>query len=149
MIHKSKKDRWLVVLYLGSPAIQLSIGVYLFASGARAVASWSLLGGGLLMVAGFLLFVYPMRYVVREMDLLIQSGRVRWRIPYSRIAEVKPARIWLSGPAWSLDRLLVSYHQGSHLNTILISPEDKDSFLSDLTATAPALKRSGDGLKPC
>lgn len=68
-------------------------------------------------------------YRFRDDSLHIRSGPFNWTIPVSGIRRIERSRSLVSGPALSLDRLLIRY--GKH-DWILISPKDKEGFLSEL-----------------
>jgi membrane protein YdbS with pleckstrin-like domain len=86
--------------------------------------------------------VFPMRYLLTEQELVVRSGLVRQRIPYTEITRVTPTRNPLSSPALSLDRLRIERRSG---RAIMISPDERDDFLRELALRA-RLVRHGDGL---
>jgi hypothetical protein len=88
------------------------------------------------------LLAWPTRYELHEHELVIRSGVIRYRIPYSDIRAVTPSRNPLSAPAWSLDRLRIDRKRGF----ALISPQDKDGFLRALAERARQLTLQGDRL---
>lgn len=139
---KSKIDAWLMALVLGAAALPMAAGLWLLAHGtARGV--WLLLGwGGLtsLLVAGL---SFPLRYTLRADRLHIQSGWLKWEVPYRSLVRATPSRNPLSAPAWSLDRLRLDYAAGGF---ILLSPEDCAAFMQELAARCPHLALCGDSL---
>jgi hypothetical protein len=88
------------------------------------------------------LLAWPTRYELHEQELVIRSGVIRYRIPYSEIRAVTPSRNPLSAPAWSLDRLRIDRKRGY----ALISPRDKEGFLRVLAARTDQLTLRGDRL---
>jgi hypothetical protein len=138
MIFPSKVDRWLAAWILlagvGAPAA----AVVQLARGGR----WVELALALAIVAGAALFVraiaWPIAYELREADLEIRFGWVKVRVPYARILDVQPSRNPISSPAWSLDRLRIGYRKANGRQTfVLISPVDKERFLSELKGRLP------------
>lgn len=86
--------------------------VYIFSRGDPREA-WILLLLGLGIGAATLLLAYPLGYDLTPSALEVRSGALyRKRIPLSAIQTVRPTGNPLSAPAWSLDKLHVSY--GKH-----------------------------------
>jgi hypothetical protein len=71
---------------------------------------------------------------------------MRWEIPLEEIEEITPSKSILSAPAWSLDRLSVTYLEDGKRKTLLISPEPKDKFLKEISTSYPYLRVVGDRL---
>ncbi|MCK9490157.1 MAG: PH domain-containing protein [Xanthomonadales bacterium] len=130
MVYKSKVDTWLVavlaiagcaslfgaaVTVAEGSAIAWALGVFIAGIGA-ALPIWLLLST---------------RYTLQPDRLIVQSGPFKWRVPVADITGVTPTGNPLSSPALSLDRLRIDYGRGASL---MISPRDKDRFLSDLEA---------------
>lgn len=97
-----------------------------------------LTGWGLLMPALIALVSLPVRYTLRPGRLEIQSGRMEWDVPLALLREVRPTRLPLPAPAWSLHRLRLELSDGS---CILVSPDDPESFIRELAARSPHLDR--------
>lgn len=136
---KSKKDGWLVTLVGSAGVIGVGTGVWLLSLGHPV----GLLPLIVLGIVGLLLV--PMRYVLGENELLIQSGLLRWRVPLAEIRSVRPTSNPLSSPAWSLDRLEIEYRAGGGMRTIMISPEQQMVFLAKLAQAAPQAKIEKQG----
>lgn len=141
-VYPSKADTWLVVvLWASIVVLVLSPVIFWIEPGPPAAR----LGMTLLFLgtAGLVLWVLRgTRYELYADRLVVRSGPFRWRIPLAAIQEVRPSRSPLSGPALSLDRLLIRY-QGSRLG-VMISPEREEAFLQDLASRAPHLEVRGD-----
>lgn len=130
--YASKIDAWLLVIFAAAGAIAVS-GV---------IASWiengALRGAQTMIIAiaivGLVAWVLLQTdYTIDSRELAVRSGPFRWRIPLSDISQVAPATGFFrvaSGPALSLDRLVVTYRN----RRLLISPRDQQRFLSDLRA---------------
>lgn len=136
--YPSKVDLWLALL------VGLPMGLLLVLA-AYMVMTGELLGFSLLLGPALTwMLAWPTEYVLAPEDLQIRSGFIRYRVPYGEIDLVQPSRSPLSAPAWSLDRLEIKYGR----KAIMISPEDKGAFLSDLAGYCRKLRRDGDRLVP-
>ena len=129
--YRSKIDGLLVLALAGVPLVVfLSIAAGVFALPA------SLRLAMLAVMAGF--FGLPLwsflatHYTIDANTLTVRSGPFRWVIALAQIESVTATRDARSGPALSLDRLLVRYGGGRQM---LISPQDKEAFLHDLERT--------------
>ena len=78
-------------------------------------------------------------YVIDATSLVIRSGPFHWIVPLREIRSVRPTRDTRSGPALSFDRLRIEYSGG---RVILISPREKEEFLTDLA------RRGVQGINP-
>ena len=88
-------------------------------------------------VAALVLWITFLTYYELEHDaLVIHSGPFSWRVPLTEISGVRPTNSSRSGPALSMDRLEILYGNG---RSILISPADKDGFLTLLRRHIPRL----------
>lgn len=85
---------------------------------------------------------WPCEYVLDLDTLVVRSGVIKWKVPYREIDRVEKTRNPLSSPAWSLDRLAISYGK----KQIMISPARRDEFLTELSYKA-GLKRVDGGLQ--
>ena len=132
---RSRIDAWLLALVAGAVLLPLAVGVGLAllgqTKGVLLLSGWGAVMG-LLMYA----LSWPLRYTLRADHLHIRSGRLEWRIPYAAIRGAAPSRYPLSAPAWSLRRVRIDQADGSF---ILVSPADRESFISDLVARCPHL----------
>ena len=142
MVYRSKKDAWLVALVAGSFVIPLVISFYnLFASEGNLRLGGILLLSSALIGAVILLLTYPLYYELTPTNLTIRSGVfMRRQIPLSEIQDVSPTRNSLGAPAWSLDRLQVNYDRDGEEGFVLISPEQKSSFMRDLVSRETGLE---------
>jgi hypothetical protein len=106
--------------------------------------AWQLLA--LLLIAYILYQMHNTYYVLESDHLLVRGGLVRsyWR--YEDIEEVKPLRsrfiFFAQSTTLSWDRLQV--RAGLLLDSLLISPEDKEGFMRDLASRSPHLVFQGD-----
>ena len=147
MLHRSKKDAWLVGLVWGAVLSPPIAGLLLLLTpGAEPEPGWWLIRVGVVAVAAVLVTTYPLNYEITAGELVARSGVMRWRVPLSSIEEVRPSRNPASAPTWSLDRLRVEYLKGGGARVLYVSPEDKAAFMRDLADAAPGLEMRGDRL---
>lgn len=127
--------------------------VLLLCAGASAVAAVSVAAAEpplvalamspLLLLLGCVLPVWLLlatRYTFGATDLEVRSGPFVWRIPLREIHAVTATRNPLSSPALSLDRLRIDFGRS---RSIMVSPADKEGFLSELRGRAPVAGASG------
>lgn len=88
--------------------------------------------GGFVYLGLLSLILFPCEYVFESKNLVVRSGLIRWKVPFDEIHEVKPTRNPLSSPAWSLDRLCISYGR----KNVMVSPSEKKKFLETIAQRA-------------
>lgn len=129
--YPSKVDLWLVVVLLVSGLATCAGATVLWLEEGPLAASAAIATA--IAVTGFVAWILlATNYTVDGRDLTIRSGPFRWRVPLAEIRSVEPARgflAWKSGPALSMQRLVVTYREGRQL---LISPEDQQRFIADV-----------------
>ena len=140
---RSKVDRWLGLVFLVLPLVELTALATALRSGDQEAVLATAVGVGL-VVAVYGLLLIPVRYGLSSECLIIRFGVVRRRIPFGSIDEVRRTHNPLAAPALSLDRLAIRVH-GTRLGLHLISPLEREEFLSDLAERA-GLARDGDRL---
>src|SRR5690606_1532665 len=101
-------------------------GTGLATSPSLAVALAALLLVGVILPLWILRSTY---YTLDARYLHVRSGPFKWRVPLRDIRAVRPTRSPLSSPALSLDRLRIEFGRAG---SIMISPGDKDRFLTEL-----------------
>jgi hypothetical protein len=140
--YPSKIDWWLGVLLVVplAAALGTAIALQLGGEAGSAIVGWLALLG---VVALYVVVVWPVAYELTGDAIVVRFGLMRWRIAYRSIREVKPTRSLLASPALSLDRIVIDT-DGSLAP--MISPADRDGFLTDLTARVPHLVHDGDRL---
>lgn len=77
------------------------------------------------MIVGF-----SCHYTLEADHLRVQSGVVRWRIPYADITDVQASRSPWAAPALSLRRVKISYRGRFQL----VSPRERERFIDELRA---------------
>lgn len=122
-VYKSKVDLWLAGLIIGSLMLPLFIGLVV---GEMVWPAIVVCGFSMVLVVWLFLAT---RYEITGTDLKVHAGLYKINIPINSITSVEPSRDPLSSPAFSLDRLKISYGKNK---TVLISPKDKGSFLNDI-----------------
>jgi hypothetical protein len=138
---RSRVDGWLVALVVGAAALPLVAAVWQASHGhTRGVFLMSC--WGTVMLAMIALLSWPVRYTLRADGLRLQSGWIEWDVPYGALRAVAPSRSPLLGPAWSLRRVRLDFADGC----ILVSPDDRELFISELAERCPHLVRAGAGL---
>jgi hypothetical protein len=141
--YRSKVDWWMVPILCFPPVASVATCVALAAAGQMSALPWGIVS--VLLVGGIYFgLVFPMRYGLGDVYLVVRFGLCRQRIRLADISEVHPTHNPLSSPALSLDRLHVQYGQGI-FKAVMISPVNRNRFLDDLAAKA-GLKREGDRL---
>ena len=130
---RSKVDTWLQVVLWASVLISALPMVLL--SGLETqpgVVGWlALLSIPLSLAALNLWLLRGTDYTFDQSELRIRSGPLRVRVPLAAITAVTPSRTWLSGPALSLDRLVIHYGASRQ---VIVSPEDQAGFLREIEA---------------
>ena len=134
MTFRSKIDRRMIIFAAAFSALILALSA-LFLQSKAAVVVFPLAALLLALVSWVFLGT---KYAFLEDCLLVRSGPYARRIPYTRISSVKPSKDISSAPALSLDRLALTVSNGKYVtDVILVSPEDKESFLRELKKRCP------------
>ncbi len=115
--------------------VAFAVGIYLWREGDMDGAKMLFLTAAATLAAT-LIFVVPCRYTVDDDELHIRCGIISYRVPIKLIDSVERSRTLISGPALSLNRVIVK----TKLKNYILSPRDRDAFIDDIT-TASALKR--------
>lgn len=129
-IYRSKIDCWLAVLI---PALTILPALPIVISGEDiwVVVLLAFISAlELAVVTGF-------RYVIDGSKLIVKALYVINSGTYDigNIVEITPTRTILSSPAASLDRIAISLSNSR--TPLVISPVDKEAFISTLTAINP------------
>lgn len=138
--YPSKVDTW-VSLLLAVSAVAL-IGAVILATVQGEILASVVLSVSMAVYSAVLLGVgFPCRYTLTSDALLIQSGFLRFRLPYTEITGAELSRSPLSAPAWSLQR--VKIHTRRSAGFQLVSPVNREAFLNELmqrVGSAPTRK---------
>lgn len=144
MVYQSKRDSWIVAALWAASIAAVVAAVRIW---SIDTSPWMRVGFTVFMGGAVVLVLWTLHGTWYELDherLLIRSGPFRWEVELRVIRQVTPKRSLLSGPAMSLDRLEIRY-ESSPL-PVMISPEDRKLFLSDLVDRVPGLRLREDGL---
>lgn len=87
----------------------------------------------------FCIYVFiSIKYTITDSNLNIKAGfLVNWDIDIATIQKISETNNIMSSPAASLDRLEIIYNK---YNSIIISPQRKKQFISDLLAINPNIE---------
>lgn len=138
--YSSRVDAWIVLLLV------VVLGGTLVAAALEAAESGDVrilifAGIGVLFPCVLIgILSIPLAYRLDETILTIRSGLITWKVPIGGIREIRKTSNPLSAPAWSLKRIRIDYDNEGHPAWILISPQDRDAFISDLKARQAAFK---------
>lgn len=129
-VYKSSVDIWLIIVFLVCSifiAYQLLELIQTEGSLGKIIVNF-------IVLIVFLVIVwhpyFTTKYVIKDNKLLIKSGLFSWIVNINQIIDIKPEKSLNASPALSLDRIKITYKEGSDSKTIFISPKDKDDFLS-------------------
>ena len=142
LIYPSKRDWWIVLIIWVTLVMTIAAGVRVAQSASTSVPGliFVLFCGAAIL--GLLSVLYATYYMISGDRLTAHCGPFKYSVPLASITEVVPSRNPLSSPALSMDRLHIKY-RGSTFG-LLVSPRDKQAFLTDLVAHAPHLQLDGD-----
>lgn len=135
-VYRSKVDWWIAVILIILPVSLTILTISLLWSGETSGALVNLAALGMVVFI-YVFALFPLTYELIGENLVIHSGRVKRRIRFSDIREVRPSRSPLSSPALSLDRLRIDY--GKRF-PVYISPDDRRAFMNDLATKCPHLR---------
>lgn len=141
----TRVDRWLGVVAAGYVLVALGLPAWHLGSalGSSRPVDYVVIAFPLAVLAVIWLVSYPCEYTLEGKQLIVRSGMLRTRIPLLAITGVRPSHSIASAPAWSLDRLEISY---GRTQRVVISPKGKAEFLEELQARTPHLVWAGDTL---
>jgi len=123
----SKIDWWLLL-------ILIIVTVSIISKIYKAHHSYSLASNfTYLVIYSLIIFlmwmpVFNTYYVVDQNKLIIKSMVFRWKINIDDITKIEETHNPLSSPALSLDRIKIYYFKNGSVNSIMISPKDKEGF---------------------
>ena len=76
-------------------------------------------------------------YRINNTELIIKAGfMTNMSIPIEKIRKIEKTNSWIASPAASFDRIEIHYEKW---NSILISPKDREGFISELKRMNPAI----------
>lgn len=96
------------------------------------------LPGVFLFMALPAIFIYVLyratEYLIEDENLVVRGGIVNATVPLAQIRTVRASHTLLSAPAFSFDRIEITYDR---FNTVIISPDDKAGFVAALERRCP------------
>ena len=95
----------------------------------------------LLFISPLLFIAYiftSIKYIIKDTTLIVKAGfSMNEKIDISSIRKIEATNNIISSPAASFDRLEIFYKT---YESIIVSPKNKDEFLSDLTRINPKIE---------
>ncbi|HUE82140.1 MAG TPA: hypothetical protein VMM84_08500 [Pyrinomonadaceae bacterium] len=136
MIHRSKRDWWLVAIVMAAVIVPLVFGVInLLVPGGNPQAGWLMVLTSTAAAAVLLGFAHPVYYMITDFDLVVRSGFLQYRVPLASIVK----------ESFKFSRMVFGqYRKGTKTRYLLISPEDKTAFLRELASSDAGLEVHGD-----
>ncbi|GMV89091.1 MAG: hypothetical protein AMXMBFR81_20220 [Chthonomonas sp.] len=122
--YPTQVDLWLLLVV----AAGMLVGTFAVIAAGVESGEWVAAGAFVLVWALVLALAWPVEYVLSDEELVVRSGVIRWRVPLGEFVSISATRDPSSAPAWSLDRLKITYGKKS----IMISPARREEFLDDL-----------------
>ena len=100
---------------------------------------------GLLIVSGVAIFIIHMfsttNYRIDGKNLKIKCGLfTNILVDIDTLRRISETNNPISSPATSLDRLELKYQKNNKIETVLISPKDKEGFIKMVTAINPKIE---------
>ncbi len=143
-VFRSKIDRFVVGVLGTAAVLSLAVAVTVAVLAPSPTEKALVLGGWAAVTAAVVWLLRSTRYVVEDRRLLVRSGPFSWRIPFETIEAVLPSSSPASAPALSLDRLEI---RGKGNRSLLVSPRDREGFVTALLGRCPHLVRVGPVLR--
>jgi hypothetical protein len=146
MRYRTKVDRWIAVVVGGAFVVEVAAAVVLVATMKLTGVLLALLSLGT-FVGIIRLAAWPVVYEVTEREIRVRCGAWGFIIPIHGIVRAFPSRNPMSAPAWSLDRIQIEYIDlAGRKRMALISPADRDAFVTELATKDDELRRDADRL---
>jgi hypothetical protein len=137
-VFPSKRDRWFVVIMIPAFAMMIFALVVLIPAkdfGAQLIGlPLTILG----LVVSVSVFVKT-DYTIDGATLIARSGVFKWRVPIADIQRVYKTDDFTSGPALSLDRIMIVFNRGYERHELLVSPADAEGFIAALKSQNPSI----------
>jgi hypothetical protein len=124
-VFRSKIDIWLIALVAAVPVLLLEFLLEGSGLDERLVDLVSIVAVVLVLLF-FTALYFTTSYTITPETLLVKSGPFSWIVPLREISSIEPTRSPASGPALSLDRLLIRYGG----NELIVSPAEKAGFMT-------------------
>jgi len=138
MKFKSRKDWWLTLLVWGSMLFAICSSGYGLIVKPTTFFELILIVLLAIVLPLFMLWLWcTTEYIIKEKYLIIRSGPFKKRILLESIKSVRKTLNPISSPALSLRRIEINY---GIYGFILISPKNREKFISTLLEIYPDIK---------
>ncbi len=138
-VYPSAVDRWLILVMYAGPMLLTAVGFYCIwqerFEEATACIAFSV---GLVLLNLFL--TRPCRYTLTSDSLNVRCGIINRKIGLEQIRGAELTASWKSAPALSLRRVRILLDKGD----CLVSPTEREKFISDLLAAVASRPPGGD-----
>ena len=128
--------------YKSKIGLNLLLPIILIVGSIGAFMAYEKIWIGLLIILIVSIFIghifLSTYYIIENKVLRVKSGFIiDEKINIDTILKIEETNNALSAPANSLDRLLISYNK---FNSILVSPKEKNEFITQLTLLNPNIE---------
>lgn len=130
MYFPSKKDAWIYSIYLAGIAACFAP----FLAGRDYFLLFFIIPLAILLIWSW----FTTGYTVENEQIIIRYGPMKKRISIKDIRKISRTKNPLAAPALSFDRLEILY--GSQFQAELVSPKDKQQFVSLLKSIHPQIE---------
>lgn len=130
MYFPSKRDTWLYPIYLAGIVVCFAP----FLAGRDYFILFFTIPFAILLIWSW----FTTGYKVENEQIIIRYGLMKKRISIKDIRKISKTKNPLAAPALSFDRLEILY--GSQFETELVSPKDKQQFVSLLKSIHPQIE---------
>lgn len=130
MKFEAKKDlEYIVIFWVVMFAL---LGTMIYAVLFDESLSSKIIGCSLITCIIFVsvIFWFNTYYVISDGHLIVQYGFIKKKIPINSIKSISRTKTLLAGPAFTINKILISYHQGNGL--IFVGPENEKVFINRL-----------------
>jgi hypothetical protein len=133
---RSKVDLWLVVPGATGAAIP---GILAVGRMAEGDPYW-VMNLALIAVSFALASVFLVSYTITDDAMIVRQGPLRYRMPLTRLRELRGTREASAAPALAIDRIEVRTEKGRWL---LVSPSDRLGFIQAIQRRVPSIAING------
>ena len=126
-VYESGVDLWIGIMLLLGPVLTAVLGIHFLMNQRPGDAMTMFLVGAITMLITAM-FTTPCRYTLLSDALSVRCGIICYQVPFTDIKTVEKSGTWISGPALSMKRVIVSTQK----RNLILSPKDRDEFIADL-----------------
>jgi len=134
--YRSAVDLWIVGILVGAPLLVLGLGAWAYTR--NHVAGMLQMALGFVIAVLISLFSRPCSYALEGELLRIRCGLFEESLALVKIKSLELNTSLWSAPGLSVRRVKILLKDGDYR---LVSPEDREAFMSDLHAAIAALER--------